>query len=411
MQLLIVVDKLLTGFDAIHCSYLYIDKEMQDHSLFQAICRTNRLGEEEETDMYYKEFGYIIDYKNLLKNLNKSITAYTSDAFDAFDAEDVKGLVTDRLQKAKERLQDALEALHKLCFDIAPPQEIEDYYRYFCGDTAQPEELKEREEQRLAFYKLVVALVRAYNNIAPEIEQAGYTAKEAEKVKQKVNKYMDYRNSVKHHSGDYIDMKKYEPDMRQMLDMYLTADPSKVLSNFGEATLLDLIVEHGIEQASQELPEGIKKRKESINETIENNMRQTIIQEMPMNPAHYVRMSKLLLELIQLRKAEAITYEELLKRYEELARQIRPESQKTNYPTNIDTQTKQVLYDNLGQDEALTLAMDKAILSKKDDEWRSTPIKRKKIEIAIRETLQQKGIIDEAEVKRIFELVENQKGY
>jgi type I restriction enzyme, R subunit len=66
MQLLIVVDKLLTGFDAIHCTYLYIDKQMQDHGLFQAICRTNRLGKEEEGDPYYKEFGYIIDYNNLL---------------------------------------------------------------------------------------------------------------------------------------------------------------------------------------------------------------------------------------------------------------------------------------------------------------------------------------------------------
>ena len=128
MQLLIVVDKLLTGFDAIHCTYLYIDKQMQDHGLFQAICRTNRLGKEEENDPYFKEFGYIIDYKNLIENLNRSITDYTSDAFDAFDAEDVKGLLTDRLVKAKERLEDAVEALHQLCADVPEPKRTEQYY-------------------------------------------------------------------------------------------------------------------------------------------------------------------------------------------------------------------------------------------------------------------------------------------
>ncbi len=118
MQLLIVVDKLLTGFDAIHCTYLYIDKQMQDHGLFQAICRTNRLGKEEEDDPYYKEFGYIVDYQNLLSSLNNSITNYTSDAFDSFDAKDVEGLLTERLTKAKERLNDAIEALHELCLGI-----------------------------------------------------------------------------------------------------------------------------------------------------------------------------------------------------------------------------------------------------------------------------------------------------
>ncbi len=86
MQLLIVVDKLLTGFDAPACTYLYIDKEMRDHGLFQAICRVNRTEKED------KEFGYIVDYKDLFKSLDRAIADYTSDAFDDFEAEDVKGL-------------------------------------------------------------------------------------------------------------------------------------------------------------------------------------------------------------------------------------------------------------------------------------------------------------------------------
>lgn len=76
-----------------------------------------------------------------------------------------------------------------------------------------------------------MALIRIYNNIAAEIIEAGYTQKEAEDIKQQVNYYTELRNSIKHYSGDYIDLKQFEPDMRQMLDMYLTADPSRVLSN------------------------------------------------------------------------------------------------------------------------------------------------------------------------------------
>lgn len=410
MQLLIVVDKLLTGFDAIHCTYLYIDKQMQDHGLFQAICRTNRLGKEEENDPYYKEFGYIVDYKNLLDNLNKSITDYTSDAFDAFDAEDVKGLLTDRLVKAKERLEDAIEALHQLCLDVPAPKQIEQFYHYFCGDPTNKNDLKDNEEKRLALYKLTVALIRAYNNIAPEIIEAGYTQIEADKIKDKVNYYAELRNSIKHYSSDYIDLKKYEPDMRQMLDMYLTADPSRVLSNLGEATLLQLIVENGIEEATEKLPSSIKGNKAAMSETIENNMRKTIIQEMPVNPAYYEKMSVLLLELIRLRKEGAISYEELLKKYEELAKNIQPNIKKS-YPKNIDTKPKQALYDNLEENEELSIVMDEKVRYIKDDDWRSTHIKRRKVELAIKEVLEKNGITDEEIVSRIFDLISNQKEY
>lgn len=410
MQLLIVVDKLLTGFDAIHCTYLYIDKQMQDHGLFQAICRTNRLGKEEENDPYYKEFGYIIDYKNLLENLNKSITDYTSDAFDGFDVEDVKGLLTDRLVKARERLEDAIEALHQLCLDVPAPKQIEQFYHYFCGDPTNKDDLKDNEEKRLTLYKLTVALIRAYNNIATEIIEAGYTQAEADKIKVKVNYYAELRNSIKHYSSDYIDLKKYEPDMRQMLDMYLTADPSRVLSNLGEATLLQLIVENGIEDATEKLPSSIKGNKAAMSETIENNMRKTIIQEMPVNPAYYEKMSVLLLELIRLRKEGAISYEELLKKYEELAKDIQPNTKKS-YPKNIDTKPKQALYDNLEENEELAIMMDEQVRYVKDDDWRSTHIKRRKVELAIKEVLKRYGITEDEVVGRVFDLVSNQKEY
>ena len=105
MKLLIVVDKLLTGFDAPPATYLYIDKQMQNHGLFQAICRVNRLHGDD------KEYGYIIDYKDLFKSLEGAVQDYTSGALDGYDKEDVAGLLSDRLKKAKERLDEEREAI------------------------------------------------------------------------------------------------------------------------------------------------------------------------------------------------------------------------------------------------------------------------------------------------------------
>ncbi|HAO79756.1 MAG TPA: restriction endonuclease subunit R, partial [Verrucomicrobia subdivision 3 bacterium] len=109
MKLLIVVDKLLTDFDAPPATYLYIDKQMRDHGLFQAICRVNRLDGDD------KEYGYIVDYKDLFQSLEGAVNDYTSGALDGYDKEDVAGLLEDRLGKAKERLEDALEQVRALC--------------------------------------------------------------------------------------------------------------------------------------------------------------------------------------------------------------------------------------------------------------------------------------------------------
>src|SRR5262245_15541050 len=92
MKLLIVVDKLLTGFDAPPCTYLYIDKSMQDHGLFQAICRTNRLDGED------KDFGYIVDYKDLFRRVENAIAVYTSELDQSAPGPTAEVLLQDRLQ-------------------------------------------------------------------------------------------------------------------------------------------------------------------------------------------------------------------------------------------------------------------------------------------------------------------------
>src|SRR5204862_7620729 len=124
MKLLIVVDKLLTGFDAPPATYLYIDKNMHDHGLFQAICRVNRLDGED------KEYGYIIDYKDLFRSLEGAVKDYTTGALEGYDKQDVAGLLKDRLQKGRERLEETLETVRALCEPVEPPKDTQAYVRY-----------------------------------------------------------------------------------------------------------------------------------------------------------------------------------------------------------------------------------------------------------------------------------------
>lgn len=123
MKLLIVVSKLLTGFDAPSATYLYLDKKMEGHDLFQAICRVNRTNNEYEE----KEFGYIVDYKQLFKNIEDAVNDYTTGAFSDYDKEDVEGLLTDRFENAKRDLDTALERVEHLCEPVAHPKTTNEF--------------------------------------------------------------------------------------------------------------------------------------------------------------------------------------------------------------------------------------------------------------------------------------------
>lgn len=309
MKLLIVVDKLLTGFDAPPATYLYIDKSMKDHALFQAICRVNRLDGDD------KEYGYIVDYMDLFKSLQKSVKDYTSEAFSGYDEEDVRGLLSDRLEKAKEHLDEALEKVKALCEPVEPPKDTRQYIRYFCWENIfrSEEELKEKEEKRLALYKYTTSLIRAYANIANEMEEAGYTPKKIEDIKNDVKHFNTVRREVMLAANDNIDLKSYEPAMRHLIDNYISADESRQISAFEDMTLIELIVNRG-EDFIKELPDDIKKDKETAAEIIENNVRKLIVEEKPTNPKYYENMSALLEEVIRQRKAAAISYEEYLKK-------------------------------------------------------------------------------------------------
>jgi type I restriction enzyme R subunit len=399
MRLLIVVDKLLTGFDAPPCTYLYIDKSMQDHGLFQAICRTNRLDGED------KPFGYIVDYKDLFKKVENAIAVYTSELDRSSGGVDPEVMLHDRLKKGRERLDNSLEAIALLCEPVEPPQGELEHIHYFCGNAENPGDLKEHEPQRVALYMATVAVVRAFANIAGELEAAGYSDSDIVRIKLAVDRYVKLREIIRNASGENLDLKAYEADMRHLLDTYIEAADPRRISPFDNMSMLELIVKTGIADAINRLPDGIRSDRGAIAETIENNVRRKIIKEHLNDPAFYDKMSALLDEIIAALRARAIEYEEYLKRIAELAKRVEA-GHAGDAPVDIDTPARRALYNNLHQDRDLALKVDAAVRHARPDSWRGVQPREMVVKKAIFDVLQ-----DEHEVERIFLIVKQQREY
>jgi len=399
MKLLIVVDKLLTGFDAPSCTYLYIDKSMQDHGLFQAICRVNRL----DTDD--KDFGYIVDYKDLFKKVENAVAVYTSELdYDNYDAEDVDVLLKSRLKVGRERLDNALEALELLCEKVEPPKGDLEYMHYFCGNTEIPKDLKSREGRRTALYKSIVALIRAYANIKDDMEGAEYSVSEIGHIEKRVKHYIDLREVIRKASGEITDLKPYEADMRHLLDTYIYAEDSKVISPFDGMSLIDIIVKSGIADAINELPEGMRGNNAAA-ETIENNIRSTIIKDHLLDPAFFEEMSTLLDEIIKKRKEAVDEYEEYLRNIAALAINV-SKGKSDDTPTSLNTKAKVALFNNLDQDESLALKINTVVLQTKSDGWHGNQAKENQIKQAIFNVVN-----DQDKVELIFDVIRQQDEY
>ena len=399
MKLLVVVDKLLTGFDAPPCTYLYIDKSMQDHGLFQAICRTNRLDGED------KDFGYIVDYKDLFKKVENSIAVYTSELDYSAGGTSPEVLIKDRLSKGRERLEEVLEVLAVLCEPVESPQDELAFIHYFCGNTEISNDLEEREPQRSALYKAVASLVRAYVNIADELEGAGFTDEEISRIKKQVDEYIKLREIIRTASGEKLDLKAYEADMRHLIDTYIQAGEPRKISPFDGMSLLELIVKTGISEAIATQMSGLKGNRNAIAETIENNVRSKIIKEHLNDPAYYAKMSALLDEIIAARKAKAIEYEKYLQRVAELAKMVE-KGQEAGTLTSLNTPGKRALFNNLDQNETLALEIDKAVNDVKPDGWRNNQAKENNIKRALFGILK-----DRNEVERVFLIIKAHKEY
>ncbi|MGB3602673.1 type I restriction endonuclease subunit R [Gordonia sp. (in: high G+C Gram-positive bacteria)] len=401
MRLLIVVDKLLTGFDAPSATYLYIDKKMRDHGLFQAICRVNRLDGDD------KDYGYIVDYQDLFNSIEDAVGDYTSGALDGYEKGDIEGLLTDRIEKARENLDEALERIRALVEPVAPPKNTLQYQQYFCAvEQGNAEQLKANEPKRVELYKAVAAVTRAYANLANDMAAAGYSVAEAEAIKKEIAHYVDVRAEVKLGAGEDVDFKQYEAGMRFLLDTYIQAGASEVVSNFEDTGLIDLIVRLGA-GAIDKLPAGIKKDPEAVAETITNNMRKVIIDEHALNPKYYDKMSELLDAIIEQRRQQAIDYQEYLAKLLDAAKQLGVKESDTKYPDWADNGARRALVDFGWPDPGTPIRVDTAILRNKPYDWVGNTMKEKVVRRAISRVLPDSfGRLDE-----LFELVKARDEY
>ncbi|MFM9379115.1 type I restriction endonuclease subunit R [Gordonia sp. VNK21] len=381
MQLLIVVDKLLTGFDAPSATYLYIDKKMRDHGLFQAICRVNRLDGDD------KDYGYIVDYQDLFNSLENAITDYTSGALEGYEKDDIDGLLTDRIDQARDDLDEALETIRALVEPVAPPKNTLQYQQYFCAlEPGNAEQIKDNEPKRVALYKAVAAVTRAYGNLANDMTAAGYSQADAEKIKDEIAHYVDVRAEVKLGAGENVDFKQYEAGMRFLLDTYIQAGASQVVSDFADTGLIELISQIG-DRAIDRLPPGIKKDPEAVAETITNNMRRIIVDKHAMNPKYYDTMSALLDALIEQRRKEALDYQEYLAKLLEAAKKLGTDESDGDYPEWANNGARRALIDFGWPDETMPIQVDDAVMTSKPHDWVGNTMKEKVVKRALRQVL------------------------
>ena len=426
MKLLIVVSKLLTGFDAPSCTYIYLDNELRDHNLFQAICRTNRLDGDD------KDYGHIVDFKELFGEMQEAIAVYSSDELDAESGGDDDNVhLKDWLSEGKKRLDEAREALSYLCEPVLPPREVEQYLHYFCGDAANPNALNETEALRISFYKAVAVYVRAFAAIAQDLAEAGYTDSEAAAIKQEVEFYGEIRSAIKKHSGEELDIKPYEADMRHLLNTYVQADPAADLGTLSEMSLTEAIIETGIHDAiARKLNEKGKLSRNAIAEGIINNVRKTIIRNQLTDPQFYEQMSKLLNDLIKQSRKDAAAYEEFLRKAEALVKRLAARQFNDGVPAALHGRREAtVIYNNLPQildagraradgfaesraeygDERLRLALkiDQVMREQAPAGWRGDQAKEAQVLNALFPLLER----NRNTTRALFELVKNQPGY
>lgn len=424
-KLLIVVSKLLTGFDAPSCTYIYLDNELRDHNLFQAICRTNRLDGDD------KDYGYIVDYKQLFGDVQHAIAVYSSDELDLDDGDAATNNVELKnwLEEGKRKLNETREALKYLCEPVPPPRRLEQYVRYFCGIAWDPDALSNTEPLRIAFYKATAAFIRAYGAIAQDLDEAGYSAEEIAALNNEASFFAEVRAAIKNHAQEELDVKPFEADMRHLINTYIMADAPKDLGGVENYSLIELIVNTGIHDAiAKKLNEKGRLSKNAIAEGIVNNVRKTIVRDQLTDPRFYEELSTLLDDLIEDWRNGTASYEEFLKRAEELVKQM-ADGQHEEMPTElVGNPGAQVIYNNLADilalleepfvarerspDEervliSMALEIDRAMREQAPAGWRGDPARESQVLNALFPIMNRNRRATSA----LFELIKNQVGY
>jgi type I restriction enzyme R subunit len=313
---------------------------------------------------------------------------------------------------------------------VSQPKGIEQYIHYFCGDAAQPTALDATEPLRIAFYKAVAHYVRAYADLAPDLLAAGCTAAEIATFEQETQFFSEVRAAIKNHSGEELDVKPFEADMRHLINTYIQADQATLLGDLDSLSLTDLIIRTGIHDAiAKKLNEKGRLSRKAIAEGIINNVRKTIVRDQLTDPKFYEEMSKLLEDLIQQKHDDTESYEQFLKQAEALVRKLAMGKGDNDLPATLrGNKEATVLYNNLpkvlaaaaaagGLPEpqaengdavlALALKLDQTVRERAPADWKGDSAREAQVLNAIYPIMKK----DKAATRAIFEIIKNQPGY
>jgi type I restriction enzyme R subunit len=424
LKLLIVVSKLLTGFDAPSCTYIYLDNELRDHNLFQAICRTNRLDGDD------KDYGYIVDFKELFGHVQEAIAVYSSDELDTDEGNGGENNVhlKNWLEEGRKKLDEARQSLRYLCEPVPLPREIEQFLYYFCGDAANPNALNETEALRIGYYKAVAVFVRTFADIAQVLADAGYTDAETAALRKDVEFHSENRSAIKKHAGEELDIKPYEADMRHLINTYIQADRAVELGELDKIPLTELIIGSGIHDAiARKLNDKGKLSKNAIAEGIINNVRKTIIRDQLTDPRFYEQMSKLLDDLIKQSRADTVAYEAFLRKAEDLVKRLATKGLHDGVPAALHgNREATVIYNNLprileaeqetsrvseplreGERVELALNIDRTVREQAPAGWKGDHAREAQVLNALFPLLGR----NRAATLALFEIVKSQPGY
>ena len=296
-EILIVVSKLLTGFDAPRNTVLYVCKSLREHNLLQAIARVNRLYEDGTTE---KQFGFIIDYEGLLGELDTALTTYS--AFEGFDAADLADTVHDVREEIRK-----LPQLHDQLWDLFKPVKNK-------KDMEQFEQFLADEAIRQEFYELLKAFSRCLHiSLSSDKLFDVFDEPKIDAMKRDWKQFTELRRSVQLRYQETVDVKEFEPKIQKLLDDHVVAMPAETIIemvNINDPDALKAVVEEtGVTEASRA-------------DRIASATRRTITEKMDEDPSFYRSFSELLEETIRDYRAKRISERDYLKNVVDLASKV-----------------------------------------------------------------------------------------
>ena len=307
IDILIVCSKLLTGFDAPLTQILYIDKELKEHGLLQAIARTNRLCEG-------KDFGLIVDYRGLIKKLDDALEIYSGAGLESFDEDDIKGVVVD-VMSCIAKLRDTYSQLNDIFSSIKNKDDTEEIEIYLADD-----------EIRAKFYNALCTFGRALSIVInSETSYNGIDKSELKKYKDQFTYFSKIRRSVKIRYADIIDNAEYEKQMQNLLDTHMSVCGIKQITK-----PVDILNRDDMEKELKELG-SLRSKADAII----SHMTKSIKEKYDENPAYYDSFSKRIKEALEEYKNRIITEAEYLEKMRTIMEDYRKGTTNISYPEKI----------------------------------------------------------------------------